>query len=242
MSSPDQAQGSWSDKLTIETPEQTSLDFPLAGVGSRCLALLIDTLLQAAVLIALLAVFILLGGFSSKLVPASDLWAQALWVLASFTFYYGYFAGFEALWNGQTPGKHWTRLRVIQESGRPISAWQAIARNLLRLVDQLPGMYGVGLVTALISRQNRRVGDYVAGTVVVHERPLEPLGTAWAEPAKGQAATGAVMWGTSRLTSEEMQVLEAFLLRRETLDPMVRARLARQVTQRICQTLGITPQ
>jgi uncharacterized RDD family membrane protein YckC len=171
--SSDPSSGAWSDKLTIETPEQTVFDFPLAGVGSRCLAVLIDSIIQ-------ILGFILLGLLVawSKVLDRFEfinvsVWFEAIAIFVAFSIYYGYFAIFESIWNGQTPGKRWTHLRVIHESGRPIAVPQAILRNLVRFVDQLPGIYAVGLTTALISRQNRRVGDIVAGTVVVHERPLE---------------------------------------------------------------------
>ena len=92
---------------------------------------------------------------------------------------FGYFAMFEAFWNGQTPGKRWTHLRVIKDSGRPINAYDAILRNLLRIVDNLPTLYAIGIVTMLISKENKRVGDYAAGTVVVHEKPLQGVSSIW---------------------------------------------------------------
>jgi uncharacterized RDD family membrane protein YckC len=183
--------GAWSDKLTIETPEQTVFDFPLAGVGSRCLAMLLDTIIQGLGFLILG----LLAEWSTALDRLSSIklsiWFEAIAIFIAFSIYYGYFAFFEAIWNGQTPGKRWTHLRVIHESGRPIAVPQAILRNLVRFVDQLPGVYAVGLTTALISRQNRRLGDIVAGTVVVHERPLEKGSAPWAEPVRGVIGSGS---------------------------------------------------
>src|SRR5580704_6195013 len=184
MSSPDPTLTSWDDKLTIETPEQTSLEFSLAGVGSRCLALVLDTLIQVG---GILILVILLGILDSEVSGSSfglggkGLWAQAIILFLVFVIYYGYFAFFEAIWNGQTPGKRMAHLRVIQESGKPLQVWQAIARNLLRIVDQIPGVYAVGMVSVLLSRQNKRLGDFVAGTVVVHERPLSGIAIGWAD-------------------------------------------------------------
>ncbi len=92
---------------------------------------------------------------------------------------FGYYAFFEAVWNGQTPGKRRTHLRVMQDSGRPMGAQAAILRNLLRIVDSLPMFYATGIIVSLISPQNKRAGDYLAGTVVVHEEPLQKGQLAW---------------------------------------------------------------
>jgi uncharacterized RDD family membrane protein YckC len=188
MSSPNQNPTIWDDKLTIETPEQTSLEFPLAGVGSRCMAMVLDTLIQTGVILVLVIVMLV---FQTQLADnatglgAGGLWVQAIAYLILFALYYGYFAFFEAIWNGQTPGKRVAHLRVIQESGRPLQVWQAIARNIMRIVDQLPGFYAVGMTSALISKQNRRLGDFVAKTVVVHERPLSKIAVGWATAPGG---------------------------------------------------------
>src|ERR1039458_8845363 len=144
MDSPDPVTTSWDDKLTIETPEQTSLEFPLAGVGSRCMALLLDTLIQiivALILVLLLSIFQLVSPGEASGWGLGGLWAQAIIVFGGFLILYGYFALFESIWNGQTPGKRVAHLRVIQESGRPIQVWQALARNLMRIIDSLPFCY-----------------------------------------------------------------------------------------------------
>jgi uncharacterized RDD family membrane protein YckC len=240
MSAPDPGISSWNDKLTIETPEQTALEFPLAGVGSRCLALLLDTLIQIGIFLALFMIF----GILSAVVPGTGSWASALgmWAaailyLAFFVLYFGYYAIFECVWNGQTPGKRVAQLRVIQESGRPVLIWQAIARNLMRAVDQIPGIYAVGLASALISKQNRRLGDFVAGTVVVHERPLAKISVGWAN-APASAAPGLPL-GAARLGTDEVRLIEAFLERRDALDPFVRLSMARQIAIRVGQVIQI---
>src|SRR5579864_2173947 len=127
MDSPDPVTTSWDDKLTIETPEQTSLEFPLAGVGSRCMALLVDTLIQIIVGFLLFLLWLFIdsrsgGGAGPSGVAA--LWGKAVIVFGGFLLIYGYFALFESIWNGQTPGKRVAHLRVIQESGRPLQVWQ----------------------------------------------------------------------------------------------------------------------
>jgi uncharacterized RDD family membrane protein YckC len=240
MSAPDPGISSWNDKLTIETPEQTSLEFPLAGVGSRCLALLLDTLIQTGVALLLLIVLLVLGsrmGGATAWISAFGIWAQAIIYLAFFVIYFCYYMIFESIWNGQTPGKRVVHLRVIQESGRPILMWQAIARNLMRVVDSIPGIYAVGLASALFSKQNRRLGDFVAGTVVVHERPLARISVGWTNaPASAAPATPL---GAFRLGTEEVRLIEAFLERRDSLDYFVRHRMANQITTRVGQVIGL---
>ena len=144
-----------------------------------------------------------------------------------FSFQFGYFAIFEALWNGQTPGKRWTHLRVIKDSGRPISAYDAILRNLIRIVDYLPTFYATGVITMLISSENKRVGDYAAGTVVIHEKPLQGVSSIWQHPAAPAQPVAA--GPLPQLTVDELQLVEAFLNRRSSLEPDVRRAMARQI-------------
>jgi uncharacterized RDD family membrane protein YckC len=240
MDSPEPVSTSWEDKLTIETPEQTSLEFPLAGVGSRCMALALDTLIQTGVMLILVLILLLIHSFSPEGpggLGLGGLWAQAILYFTLFVVYFGYFAFFEAIWNGQTPGKRVAQLRVIQESGRPIQVWQAMARNLMRLVDSIPSFYAVGMASMLISKQNRRLGDFVAGTVVVHERPLTKISVGWASEAPGAVSGGNL--GASRLSMEEARLIEAFLERRNSLAEDVRFRMARQIAARIAGSLGM---
>ena len=216
------------DKLTIETPEQTSLEFPLAGIGSRFLAVAIDTLLQTAALLVLAT----LGGliaYAGLLKDVGKQWAIAILLLVFFLVQLGYFSFFEAAWNGQTPGKRWTDLRVMRDSGQPISVQDAILRNLLRIVDSLPTLYAAGIITILISPQNKRIGDYVAGTVVVHEKPLQGAAAVWATSAAQPLAAGRL----PVLTVEELHLVETFLERRGSFEPGVRWSMARQIAQRL---------
>jgi hypothetical protein len=151
-------------------------------------------------------------------------------VIAWFLVQFGYFLFFEAVWNGQTPGKRWTHLRVIQDSGRPITVYDAAARNLMRIVDGIPGLYGVAIISALFSSRSKRLGDYVAGTVVVHEKPA-----ALAAEVQWDAAVsaGSSRHDASRLTPEEFQLIEAFLFRRNQLAAEVRAQTGRKIIVRL---------
>ena len=221
------------DKLTIETPEQTDLDFALAGIGSRFLALAFDTLVQILVGIVVFFTGALIGIFASLTSAQSSLWVLALLLLSIFALYFGYFAIFEAIWNGSTPGKRIVGIRVIKDSGRPITPAESVARNLFRIVDQLPGFYAVGIISALLSRQSKRLGDYVAGTVVVHERTLQDIKPAWQSSPPATAG----MHRADRLSNEEFALVEAFLNRRSSLPSDVRYTMAAEIARRILPKL-----
>jgi len=227
------------DQLNIDTPEQIALELPLAGIGSRFLAFAIDTLIQAALYIIAGIVFFLILGLGTSMwwyVPGSVGPAVGIFIL--FAIYWGYFAVFEALWKGQTPGKRYAGIRVIKESGRPINAFEAIGRNLMRAVDGLPGIYGVGLVCMMMNRQSRRLGDFVAGTVVVHEKRTEEVRPTWNTAADAGSARGAL----GQVTADELVLIETYLSRRWELDPAVRLRTAIQIADRIKAKTGMEPQ
>src|ERR1700676_3778333 len=225
---------SFVDQLTIETPEQTALDFQVAGIGSRFIALALDTLMQTAVgLIILIAGGIGIAGLS-KYWPASETWGAALMVLFFFFLYFGYFTLFEVLWNGQTPGKRKAGIRVIKDSGRPLTPAESIARNLMRIVDWLPAYYAVGIVSALFSKGNKRLGDLVAGSIVVREASFLDLKPAsWHTVTQASAGPSLASLGAANLTPEEFALIDSFLSRRAELDYDLRRRMADQIFQRL---------
>ncbi len=230
--------GAYADKVTIETPEQTSLEFGIAGIGSRFLAIALDSVIQAAVsMVLFLGAALLFSVLPSGRFALSHQWIIAILLLIGFSFYFGYFAFFEAIWNGQTPGKRTTRIRVIKESGRPITPAESVARNMMRIVDQLPVFYGIGIASALLSKQNKRLGDFVAGTIVVHERTLQDIKPHWqAEPLPS-----GLKYGSERLSPEDFALVESFLNRRDALAPDVRFRMAEQIANRIKPHLSVAP-
>jgi uncharacterized RDD family membrane protein YckC len=227
------------DQLRIDTPEQIALELPLAGIGSRFLAIAIDTLIQSAVYLITALIFIIaipVGSAGLNFLPRLVGPAMAVFIL--FALYWGYFAFFEIIWKGQTPGKRYAGIRVIKESGRPINAFEAIGRNLMRAVDVLPALYGVGLVCMMCNQQSRRLGDFVAGTVVVHEKPTEDIRPSW--NTSDQALTPAP--GLSQVTPDELVLIETYLHRRWDLDPQVRLNTAIQIADRIKAKTGMQSQ
>lgn len=224
--------GSFSDKLTIETPEQTALDFQVAGIGSRFLALAIDIFIQA-----LVGFIVAIGGFMvvgliTAASPKAGIWGVAILFLLFFLLYFGYYAFFEILWNGQTPGKRKVGIRVIKDSGRPLTPAESIARNLMRIVDWLPAFYAIGMASAILTKENKRLGDLVAGSLVVREVALADLKPTW-QTAPVPAASTLPPLGADRLSLEECALIDSYLARRNALDQDVRYRMGEEIYRRI---------
>lgn len=228
------------ERLTIETPEQIALQLPLAGVGSRFLAIAVDTLLQIGAMLAFgLVLGVVGGGVAAGALGWLGWLAPVLLVLAPFVLYWCYFAFFETIWKGQTPGKRVAHIRVIKESGRPINVFEAIARNLVRFVDFLPALYGFGIICMMLNKRNRRLGDFVAGTVVVHETAPDE-GKPFVAPAPA-AATDAptITSDLAQLAREDLLLIETYLQRRNDLDWMVREQMAEEIAARVRAKTGL---
>src|SRR5215212_8679954 len=166
------------DRYTIATPENIEFAYDIAGIGSRFLAAMIDTLLIG---VAETIIILIVGLTSSAIgLRTADSLLAALGGLLSFTILWGYYIAFELLWNGQSPGKRAIGLRVVREGGRPITFVGSAIRNLIRIVDFLPAFYGIGVIVMFVDRRARRLGDLAGGTLVVKERravTLESLTT-----------------------------------------------------------------
>ena len=231
------------ETLVIETPERVPLHFALASIGNRFIACAIDHTIQMLALFAMAIFFMIIAGFSDfgNRVTSAPSWVRALMIIFSFLLISGYFALFEWLWRGQTPGKRWLKLRVIREDGRPIGFFESMVRNLLRNFDiWVPPFYSVGLVSVFVTERDQRVGDLVAGTVVVREREAEaPAFTeVFASPVSDQALRRA--WkpvaftaDVNLLTEAEIQVVESFLRRRWDLKDYPRQWMAWRVSMPI---------
>lgn len=223
----------WQDGSRFVTPEAVELDLDVAGLGSRFVALAVDSLILGAVtlLVSLVAVFGA-GALESGLMGIILLSALVLFLTV------GYFALFEGLWDGRTPGKRAASIRVIQDDGRPVSGTAVLVRNLLRLVDMLPVFYAIGSVSILVTKRAQRLGDLAAGTIVVHDRdraapmPATPV----------DAPDWAPSLDTAALTEQDRALVRSFLQRRRGLDTQARARLAYEIARTVRQRLHGVPE
>jgi len=206
----------------------------LAGIGSRFMAAFLDVLIEMLVYLALLLLSFLV--FTGGIFGGNrSIWWTAFVTLVIFCVNWGYYAIFEAIWKGQTPGKRWAGIRVIKDSGRPINAFEAISRNLIRAIDFFPGFYGVGVVTMLLNSKNRRLGDYVAGTIVVHESSDRESSLFFNTPTR----TDFTLHQAAGLTLQEAELIETFLARRLEIPPEVRKFNGQRITEMISARLNI---
>jgi uncharacterized RDD family membrane protein YckC len=236
------------ESLIIETPERVPLEFALASIGNRFLAVAIDHFIQYFTIFVVAWGLLAVSSVGNPLNEANaqsyfsemPKWTLAILILVLFLLFSGYFVFFEWLWNGQTPGKRLLKLRVIREDGRPITLWEALARNLLRIFDATPGfflpVYSIGLMTIFASSRDQRVGDIFAGTVVIRERAGEAptFAETFSNPINDAAFQRVQMRTDFRanvtlLNEGEIEVVESFLRRRWDLNDRQRLWMAWRV-------------
>jgi uncharacterized RDD family membrane protein YckC len=225
--------------LVIETPERVPLHFALASIGNRFLACAVDHAIQLLTIGIIAVAFSVVADYSSLGDQLSEApkWVYAIGIVILFLIISGYFTFFEWLWNGQTPGKRWLKLRVIREDGRPITFFEAAVRNLLRSFDMMPTpFYSIGLISVFASSKDQRVGDMVAGSVVVREREAEApafaqvFGSPVSDPALRRSFKPFPFTANvNSLTESEIEVVETFLRRRWDLDDVPRQWMAWRV-------------
>ena len=235
------------------TPERVSLEYGIAGIGSRCAAVVVDTVIQG-VAISVLAIGLMAAVVAIASIPGSDGGGSGafglligLIALGVFVVTTGYFMFFEILWNGQTPGKRLLGLRVIRENGYPLRPLDAVIRELLRIVDFLPGFYAAGVLTMLLNKRSKRLGDFAAGTIVVREGARRSFSAVTF--SSGSSASAAFTSGSSAsaaftsasdgpdsmeppavtLAAADATLVRDFLLRRAGMHPKARAELARRL-------------
>jgi len=238
------------DILVIETPERVPLHFALASIGNRFIACAIDHAIQALAIGLIGLSALILTSFPSieRIIASAPKWVVAVMILVLFLILAGYFAFFEWAWSGQTPGKRWLKLRVLREDGRPITFWEAAVRNLLRTMDMMPApFYSIGLISVFSTTRDQRVGDMVAGTVVVREREAEApefsqvFATPVSDPALRRSFKPVDFTASlSSLTESEIQVVETFLRRRWDLSDVPRQWMAWRVSLPILYKLRPT--
>ena len=216
----------------VETPEHVDVRLELAGVGSRLAAAVLDTIVLWFA--ALILIFV---RGAIRTAGASELtgWATAILILLGFLLVWGYFTLFEALNGGRTPGKQALGIRVVMDTGRPVTGPAAVIRNLVRMLDcyfpLLPAL--PALVMMFWQRSNKRLGDIAAGTIVVRDRP-----TGWTIGATPrEAADEPIDAGPPELAEEEFRLLDRFLSRLNDLAPSARERIANDLADRFASRI-----
>ncbi len=228
----------------ISTPENVDLHLELAGLGNRIMAALVDRSLIGAVTLVVVAACI--GGaiaVDNSPLPADTktliyYYLVGIGLLLIFVINAGYFIFFEGTWRGQTPGKRVAQIRVIEANGQPVGWSSVFIRNLLRIVDELPGIY-LGIIPMMIDKNERRFGDLAAGTLVIRER-LQSISTGNLQITSDSTVEPLV--DTGQISPDEYGLLVNFLKRREILTTTKRQQLAADLADHFLQKLGMINQ
>lgn len=221
------------NRVVITTPEYVRVPFDTAGVGTRSLAKLIDIILLG---IALIPIGILISALSTVLSLSTDfdlpsVLVGIVWIVFAFVPIM-YFTATEYWIRGQTVGKKILKLRVIADDGKHPSFSSVFLRNLVQFIDLLPGCFLVGLIAIFVHRQEKRIGDLVAGTLVIQERQSKEDEIKLYFSARTLSEADRKQFAQLQvLSSERYLLLEAFLSRRSSLDPELRKMLGQQILQ-----------
>src|SRR5262245_33893920 len=221
--------------VDIETPELVVVSYTIAGLGSRVSAGLIDLVICILGLIAVVTGIALMAPDGDQADGTmSGAVAIAILVVVQFVVLWGYYLLFEGLRDGQTPGKRLLGLRVVRDGGYSIDFSASAVRNLMRFVDLQPVFfYAVGITSIALSKTGKRLGDIVAGTVVVRETMVHQP----ARPAvRRRAAAPSPVAAVAKLDEQEFQLLERWA-ERSGLDTSRRRALAAQVTKRLSHAI-----
>ena len=224
------------NRVKSRTPESVELEFILAGLGNRIYALIIDYLIWSSILILVLIVWaFLIAQVAWLRSEPIRLWITAIQLLILFGVYIGYFICFETLWRGQTPGKRYVKIRVIREDGRNVGIQQSILRSLLRPIDDI---LCLGFLFILFTAQEKRLGDLVAGTILIQEGQTVAKQKIEISPAATDVANRIIETGkVAALTPDQFATIRKYLYRYPALAPSARnnvsQKLAHQLLERI---------
>jgi uncharacterized RDD family membrane protein YckC len=211
------------------TPEAVELRADIAGIGSRTIALIVDSLIQGLVLVLALIVPVIDGvNGLGETVVVSVVTFVVLWL---------YFPAFEWLRHGQTPGKRFQKIRVVRTNGQPAGLAPVLVRNLVRIIDVMFLPF-LALISMVVTRRSQRLGDLAAGTMVILDRSL-PAPSILSLPGLGDS--GAQLLDTTGLTERDYTVLRTFLTRRSSLDLVARQQLAARLATRLREQIGEPP-
>jgi uncharacterized RDD family membrane protein YckC len=220
----------YEDRRTIATPEGVELALPLAGIGSRFMALLVDSILQGLIVGAAAVIgYAVLGGVAAEIVLSAGLLFA----------YLVYDVAFEVRGGGRTPGKRAVGLRVVRDGGGSVGLRASLIRNVIRLFEATLA-YLPAMISILATRSNQRLGDLAAGTLVVRE---PKAGRGPVAPPRPDVPAGAyASWDATGVGEAEIAAVRSFLLRREELRPAARRTLAAQLAARMRpQVAGVRP-
>ncbi len=227
--------------VDVATGESVAFSYELAGLGSRFLAVFVDLVIQIAVLIAVLLGFSFLAAVFpagaklansprvSKFIAASVVGA---FLFGLFMLFDGYFILFEWLWQGRTPGKRLLGIRVVRDGGYPVDFVSSVIRNVIRILEAALGFYAISAICALLSPQNRRLGDLAAGTIVVRDQRYERMHTL---PGRDRGLEDPAI---RELSPRERDLVRRYAERRASLTPQARSEVAATIAKTVRPKFG----
>jgi uncharacterized RDD family membrane protein YckC len=241
--------------ISIVTPENITFRYSVAGPFQRATAFFIDFLIRIGIIVALLIATAALGQVVGEV-------SIGFFLISNFVINWFYGAVFETYMNGQTPGKRMMGIRAVTVDGKPINAMQAVMRNLIRTADTYPlvtpAMFGIefgdspvfqsaiiptfimGLIVMSMNKRYQRIGDLVAGTMVIVDQRKATYGLIDVRsPAILQIA--ALVPPTFRADQEMSQALAHFVDQRPRLSDARRREIAAHLTEPLSKELGLPP-
>ena len=224
-------------ELEFETPERVALSLPVAGLGARAIAYLLDLFLVFLCWVTGLILYSISGDLVTEL-KALSFAGQLLAVVGILAAGWAWDVAWEVAWRGQTPGKRALGIRVVRTDGAPVGALESIVRNALRAVE-LPLGYAPGVLAVALSPRRQRLGDLLAGTLVVQERRFDL--SRYGPPAAAEARWATSLRGRAAALVEatEFDRLVDFLRRRVELDAAPRARIATALAAVLAARAGL---
>jgi len=221
--------------LDVRTPESIAFSYELAGIGSRFLAVALDLLIQTTIVVLMfwgLYELAIRGNLSRHAPVAHGSFAEnaayGILIFIAFMIFFGYYILFEAFWSGQTPGKRALGIRVVRDGGYALDFTASLVRNLIRVGELTVGFYVIAGIVAVLSEQNKRLGDIAAGTIVVRDaRMISPLAMLREAPEE------PIYAATAFVSGEERSIVKRFLERRDTLQPSRRVEIAHRLAERV---------
>ncbi|WHY75327.1 RDD family protein [Neobacillus sp. WH10] len=234
------------DRLDIKTPEYVSIQFQLAGLGSRAAAFIIDQLLLTVVnILTIVVLFFVMDGISSVQFLPDSFIPIAITIIILFIVNWGYFFAFEFFLGGRTIGKKLIGIRVIQENGHSITLLSSFIRNLIRIIDSLPTAYFLGIIMIFFHPKHKRLGDLVAGTIVIHERKVKQKKKL--TPIEKEIETRGLTkydifideWTLKSLGMKEWKLISTYASRYPQVPMEERNQLTRQIAEILLPKIGL---
>jgi uncharacterized RDD family membrane protein YckC len=207
------------DQITVQSVTGVDLTLIIAGPGTRSYAFVIDWHIRILLSGAWLLIAIYALHFSLN-VKSQD---ALLSLLPALIIYFLYHPILEVVMHGRTPGKRMAGVRILNRNGGQPSTAALLIRNIFRIIDSLPSLYVLGLVTCILTANRVRIGDLAAGTLLVLDN----------EAAEKSLARIETLASGSQLPLDTLELVDQILERWDLLDSRNRAQIARSLLIRV---------